>query len=136
MDFPQVDWVLSVDCPEDKETYVHRVGRTARYKAKGNALQLLVNSELPFVERTRAKGIDMKKIHSNPKKALSITTALQRINAENKELKYLAQRAVISYLRAVFLNQDKEVFDVSKISPQLLAESYGLVNPPEVNFLS
>lgn len=38
MDFPQVDWVLSVDCPEDTETYIHRVGRTARYKAGGNAL--------------------------------------------------------------------------------------------------
>lgn len=30
LDFPRVDWVIQVDCPEDVATYVHRVGRTAR----------------------------------------------------------------------------------------------------------
>jgi hypothetical protein len=30
LDFPNVDWVVQVDCPEDVPTYVHRVGRTAR----------------------------------------------------------------------------------------------------------
>ena len=31
LDFPTVDWVLQVDCPEDVASYIHRVGRTARY---------------------------------------------------------------------------------------------------------
>lgn len=31
LDFPKVDWVLQVDCPENVDTYIHRVGRTARY---------------------------------------------------------------------------------------------------------
>jgi hypothetical protein len=31
LDFPSVDWVLQMDCPEDAATYIHRVGRTARY---------------------------------------------------------------------------------------------------------
>ncbi len=33
------------DCPEDSATYIHRVGRTARYLASGRALLLLVPSE-------------------------------------------------------------------------------------------
>ena len=33
LDFPTVDWVLQVDCPEDVPAYIHRVGRTARYVA-------------------------------------------------------------------------------------------------------
>ena len=31
LDFPSVDWVLQLDCPEDVPAYIHRVGRTARY---------------------------------------------------------------------------------------------------------
>ena len=30
LDFPAVDWVLQLDCPEDANTYIHRAGRTAR----------------------------------------------------------------------------------------------------------
>ena len=33
LDFPDVDWVLQADCPEDPAAYIHRVGRTARYVA-------------------------------------------------------------------------------------------------------
>ena len=31
LDFPSVDWVVQLDCPEDVPAYIHRVGRTARY---------------------------------------------------------------------------------------------------------
>jgi hypothetical protein len=31
LDFPSVDWVVQMDCPEDVACYIHRVGRTARY---------------------------------------------------------------------------------------------------------
>ena len=36
LDFPAIDWVVQVDCPEDAATYVHRVGRSARFGRKGN----------------------------------------------------------------------------------------------------
>jgi superfamily II DNA/RNA helicase len=32
LDFPAVNWVVQFDCPEDVATYIHRAGRTARYK--------------------------------------------------------------------------------------------------------
>lgn len=51
IDFPAVDWVIQVDCPEDVATYIHRVGRTARYKSKGNALLFLLTSELKFLQQ-------------------------------------------------------------------------------------
>ena len=31
LDFARLDWVFQMDCPEDVEAYIHRVGRTARY---------------------------------------------------------------------------------------------------------
>jgi ATP-dependent RNA helicase DDX10/DBP4 len=45
LDFPSVDWVVQVDAPEDVETYIHRVGRTARYNSQGKALLFLLPSE-------------------------------------------------------------------------------------------
>lgn len=44
-DFPTVDWVYQMDSPEDWKTYNHRVGRTARNKASGQALLCLLPSE-------------------------------------------------------------------------------------------
>ena len=38
LDFPKVDWVLQVDVPEHPDIYVHRVGRTARYRSEGKGL--------------------------------------------------------------------------------------------------
>lgn len=35
LDFPAVNWVVQFDCPEDVPTYIHRAGRTARYKRHG-----------------------------------------------------------------------------------------------------
>lgn len=43
--FPAVNWVLQFDCPEDAKTYIHRVGRTARYKEDGEALLILLSLE-------------------------------------------------------------------------------------------
>lgn len=45
LDFPAVDWVVQADCPEDADTYIHRVGRTARYDSTGNGLLFLLTSE-------------------------------------------------------------------------------------------
>jgi len=45
LDFPAVHWVVQLDCPEDANTYIHRVGRTARYEKDGKALLFLLPSE-------------------------------------------------------------------------------------------
>lgn len=62
LDFPAVDWVIQVDCPEDIATYVHRVGRTARYKAGGKSLTLLSGNEDKFAAKLKAKGIHANRI--------------------------------------------------------------------------
>ncbi len=36
LDIPKVAWVVQVDCPDDVDTYIHRVGRTGRYNDKGS----------------------------------------------------------------------------------------------------
>jgi len=65
LDFPSVDWVIQVDCPEDVATYVHRVGRTARYKSGGKSLLLLAPTEEKFVGKLKNKGISLNRIYVN-----------------------------------------------------------------------
>lgn len=45
LDFPEVSWVVQMDCPEDVVAYIHRAGRTARFKATGENLLVLMPSE-------------------------------------------------------------------------------------------
>lgn len=136
IDFPAVDWVIQVDIPEDTDTYIHRVGRTARYKFKGNSLLMVLPSEMKMVEKLKSLNIEMKKLKANPNRTLSITSALQRINAENSDLMHLAQKSFVCYIRSVFKNGDKEIFDVNKIDHEALAHSLGLVTTPVIEFVA
>lgn len=118
VDFPAVDWVVQVDCPEDTSTYIHRVGRTARYKSKGNALLLMLPSEVKFVDKLKARGVEMKKLATKADKQLTIQPVLEKLNAENRDLQHLAKKACISYLKGVHIMKDREVFQLSAIDPK------------------
>lgn len=62
LDFPEVHWVVQVDCPEDPATYIHRVGRTARYHRGGESLLMLLPSEIKMIEKLKEKKIPIEKI--------------------------------------------------------------------------
>lgn len=100
LDFPAVDWVLQVDAPDDAATYVHRVGRTARYTAKGRALMLLTPSEKEgCVSKLTAAGVPLNEVKINPAKGAPVTPALAALLSKSPDLKQAAQRAVQSYAR-------------------------------------
>lgn len=100
LDFPAVDWVLQVDCPDDAATYVHRVGRTARYTARGRALMLLTPSEREgCVSKLAAAGVPLSEAKVNPAKGAPVTPALAALLSKSPDLKQAAQRAVQSYAR-------------------------------------
>jgi hypothetical protein len=97
LDFPAIDWVVQVDAPEDVDTYIHRVGRTARYQAKGKALLFLLPSEEEgMLRRLAAKKIEVNKIKANEKKKQSIRSQLQSAAFQFPEIKFLAQRVRVS----------------------------------------
>ncbi|XP_074493002.1 putative ATP-dependent RNA helicase DDX10 [Sebastes fasciatus] len=137
LDFPAVNWVLQFDCPEDADTYIHRVGRTARYQEGGQALLLLLPSEeRGMVSQLQEKKVPINKIQVNPDKLQSVQQKLEAFLAQEKEQKERAQRCFMSYLRSVYLMKNKEVFDVFKLQIQEYAHSLGLAVAPRVRFLS
>ena len=136
LDFPSVDWVVQLDCPEDANTYIHRVGRTARYEEDGKALLFVLPSEKEgILEALQAKRIPITQIHINPKKTVSIHRKLETFCAQDPEMKYWAQRSFICYLRSVHLQSNKKIFDVHKLPTSEYANSLGLAQPPRIRFL-
>ncbi|GAA6226204.1 probable ATP-dependent RNA helicase DDX10 [Lates japonicus] len=137
LDFPAVNWVLQFDCPEDADTYIHRVGRTARYKEGGEALLLLLPSEEKgMISQLQEKKVPINKIQVNPDKLQNVQQKLEAFLAQEKEQKERAQRCFVSYLRSVYLMKNKEVFDVFKLQIQEYAVSLGLAVAPRVRFLN
>lgn len=130
LDFPKVDWIVQMDIPEDVETYVHRIGRTARFQEKGKALVLVDPSENLFLKNLEEHNMKISTIKPNPAKQLTIQKSLQVLCSEENDLKYLAQRAVISFVKSIDHMKNKHVFNIKKINLQKLSESYGLIQTP------
>ncbi|XP_051882604.1 probable ATP-dependent RNA helicase DDX10 [Pristis pectinata] len=136
LDFPAVNWVLQLDCPEDANTYIHRAGRTARYKEGGEALLVLLpTEEKAMVKQLEEKKVPINKIKINPAKLTNIQAKLEAFLAQEQELKERAQRCFVSYVRSVYLMKNKDVFDVFSISLKEYAFSLGLAVPPRIRFL-
>ncbi|CAG7562734.1 unnamed protein product [Fusarium equiseti] len=135
IDFPAVDWVIQADCPEDVDTYIHRVGRTARYQSNGRAVLFLDPSEEPgMLKKLEQKKIPIQKVNVKEKKKRNIKDHLQSMCFQNPDLKYLGQKAFISYTRSVHLQKDKDVFKFDKLDLDGFAASLGLPGTPQVKF--
>ena len=53
IDIQQLSLVINYDLPKEKETYIHRIGRSGRYGRKGVAINLITErdiEELKFIE--------------------------------------------------------------------------------------
>ena len=59
LDIDGISYVVNFEVPPNRDTYIHRVGRTARLDAKGAALTLAAPDELPAVKALQAS-IDLE----------------------------------------------------------------------------
>jgi len=50
IDIQQLSLVINYDLPKEKETYIHRIGRSGRYGRKGIAINLLRNDEIEYLK--------------------------------------------------------------------------------------
>jgi ATP-dependent RNA helicase DDX10/DBP4 len=136
LDFPAVDFVIQVDCPEDADTYIHRVGRTARYNREGRGVVFLAPSEEEgMLKRLEAKRVPIERINVREKKRQSITTQLVGMLLKDPALKYLAQKAFVTYVKSLYIQKDKEVFKLKEYDLEAFAGSLGLPGAPRIKFL-
>ena len=61
LDITDLPYVLCYDIPEDADTYIHRVGRTARAGKEGTAITFVGEWDLDSWERIRAEvGVEVE----------------------------------------------------------------------------
>ncbi|EAL65432.1 hypothetical protein DDB_G0284017 [Dictyostelium discoideum AX4] len=135
LDFPAVEWVIQVDCPDDIETYIHRVGRTARNDAPGQSITILLPSEKDgMVNLMEKQKMKFEILEPNPEKLVSIDSKLSSFLSEKTDLKYLAQKSFVSYLRSVYRQSNKEIFKIQELNINEFSKSLGLLGTPNIQF--
>ena len=137
LDFPQVDWVVQVDAPENAETYIHRVGRTARAEKEGRSILMVDPSEEEgCLEGLRRRKVEVEKIAVRAKMMQGgLGRQMQNMCFQDTELKYLGQKAFVNYVRSVYVMGDKETFKLKELDLEGFAASLGLPGAPRVKFL-
>ncbi|KAI5965718.1 DBP4 [Candida pseudojiufengensis] len=132
LDFPAIDWVIQMDCPEDVATYVHRVGRSARFGRQGKSLLMLLPSEVEFLKRLEQYKIAPKLMNIKEKSKKSIRPQLQSLCFKDPIIKNLGQRAFIAYFKSIYIQKDKDVFKVDELPVEAYAASLGLPGAPKI----
>ncbi|EDV92249.1 probable ATP-dependent RNA helicase DDX10 [Drosophila grimshawi] len=137
LDFPAVNWVLQLDCPEDVSQYIHRAGRSARNKSHGECLLVMTpNEEEHMIGALREQlNVEIKSVHIDPKKLFSPRVKIEAFLAQFPELRASAQRAFLAYLKSVFLMRNKRLFNVLSLDLDAYAQSLGLAVTPRVPFI-
>ncbi|KAF4666729.1 ATPdependent RNA helicase [Perkinsus olseni] len=130
VDFPQVDWVIQVDAPDTADTYIHRVGRTARFDREGNALMFATEVEQEsLLSELAQKKVDVRVTSINRRRMFNITGKLQSLLASEPEVKHLAIKATQVYARSVALAGRTKLSDDEVAA---YAHSLGLHEAPPV----
>lgn len=135
LDFPAVDWVIQVDCPEDVAAYIHRVGRTARFTSEGNSVLFLSPSEREMLTKLHSADpkipILFKKVKAE--KIDQISGSLASVLVKYPDMQQLAKRAFITYVRSINHQKDKDIFDVSKLPLEEYSASLGIPMIPKIS---
>ncbi|KAF9887054.1 hypothetical protein FE257_010548 [Aspergillus nanangensis] len=144
MDFPGVTHVLQVGIPRDRDTYIHRVGRTGRANNSGEAWIFVHEGEAPAMKQKLKKlpieidtslglaNVDM----SGPisEKDAFEADALHAVkNAMHKIPEHLKNEAYLTQMITARANFTK-MKDLTTAMNNLAMYGYGLSEPPMISW--
>ncbi|KAH8698746.1 putative DEAD box RNA helicase hela [Talaromyces proteolyticus] len=143
MDFPDVTHVIQIGLPRDRESYIHRLGRTARADKEGEGWIILHEEELGSAgKRLRdlsikedasleTAGLDLSR--EGQEVATSTANILNQVSAAMKlvdhRTKSDAYRAELSYLSSVFSRKRALVHALN----ELAVHGWKLPEPPAIS---
>ncbi|SCM07767.1 ATP-dependent RNA helicase DBP4, putative [Plasmodium chabaudi adami] len=128
LDFASVDWVIHFDFPDNLETFIHRSGRTGRFTNVGNSLIFLTNetdNKKYFLNVLRENNIEIVEKFIKKQKLFDINKKIHSLNAAFVEIKHLAKKALIIYLRHLYIIM--KFRGIKNLDLNQLAYAYGLI---------
>ena len=151
LDLPAVDWIVQFDPPDNTDTYVHRVGRTARMGQKGRSVIFLQRAESDYIGVLEERGMQVSEMglvqvlaelnvdddeaggNADMPPGLQLQKQLERLVQTNAELHELAQQAFLSSVRAygAYPKAMKPIFHLRKLHLGCVAQSFGLKEQPK-----
>nr|WCZ58333.1 ATP-dependent RNA helicase [Paratrimastix eleionoma] len=136
IDFPDVDWILQFDPPQDPNVFVHRIGRTARMGKTGVACAFLLPQESTYIDFLHVRKIPIQEFSSfsslspPPETPEIVLQKLTRFSVEDRDIFEASSRAFVSYVRAYSEHQCSYIFQLKKLPWVDLFRSFGLLRVP------
>ncbi|KAK8893865.1 ATP-dependent RNA helicase ddx18 [Tritrichomonas musculus] len=131
LDIPAVEWIIQYDPPSSEKEYIHRVGRSARAGAEGQALLFLMENEKPFLQILRSAKVPLQKLPMPKLNELKLVLA-EALSKDRKLMKS-AKEALQSYLLAYEQHPLRNCFDIAKLDIEGVAKSFGFEEMPQLD---
>lgn len=137
LDIPDVHWIVQFDAPVDPKDYVHRVGRTARAGAAGQAVLFLRPHERGFLYMLQrqfnfySRRLEPDWEQRVESQSSAVTAAL---NLSPLFLRPLANDAFVNYLRSYASHPLKKIFDPKALDLKAEGRNFlGFKKAPKVD---
>lgn len=134
LDIPGVEWILQYDPPQDPDSFVHRVGRTARMGSSGSSLAFLLPTEETYVEflKLRQVALELAPPVEGAQAGPEVTAALRRRAETEREVAEKGARAFVSFVRGYKEHQCQFIFRLKELPLGHLAASFGVLRMPKM----
>ncbi|ELR18238.1 DEAD/DEAH box helicase domain containing protein [Acanthamoeba castellanii str. Neff] len=111
LDVPDVDWIIQYDPPQDPDTFVHRIGRSAHFmKYKG----------VPFREMEKATDV------------MDVIPIVRQAATKDRELMEKSKLAFVSFVRGYKEHHYKYIFVFERLNLGKLAMAFSLLRLPSM----
>ena len=142
IDVKHVTYVVSYDVPEDKEQYIHRIGRTGRGKKTGEAAMLVTKEEKAYIEAIEnyigeplVRGILPTSIEVEQAKEAFKEKMTQGIRIQKPELEAIHQDILKLHINAGKKTKMRPVDIVGTLCnlPGMSAEDIGIIQIQDIS---
>ena len=120
LDIPDVDWIVQFDAPQDPNSFVHRVGRTARMGRSGQAVLFLRPREEAYIHFLKLRKVPMQPLEPQPDLP-SLRAELTQHLVADRALMEGGAKAFVAYVRAYKEHHCGYIFQLDRLDLGALA---------------